>query len=182
MAGLRGPGVLELAVLRRHERDCDHRFDPRFRKAPTESESLRGPTQPGALCLQSWTWSWLRILLALLGLLRILHFRCVDETATALELAHRSSSSTGKKRFWSVGKRRNLVRIQRGRTSRGVISTISSLRSARTELLLKRWPMIGSFASPGDLTGEVLRQVVQQSGHRERLPVSKLHVRLRPSR
>ena len=63
-----------------------------------------------------------------------------------------------------------------GRTSRGVISTISSVCSARSALLLNSAPMIGSLLRIGIAGVVVLRDVVEQAGNRERLAVAQLDV------
>ena len=69
-----------------------------------------------------------------------------------------------------------------GRTRRGVISTSSSVRSARSALLLNRLPMIGRLPRIGICCVVVLRHVVQQAGDRERLAVAQLDVGLGAAR
>ena len=69
-----------------------------------------------------------------------------------------------------------------GRTRRGVISTISSVRSARSDLLLNRTPMIGSLLRIGMAAFVLLRHVVQQARDGERLTVPQLNVGLGAAR
>ena len=60
------------------------------------------------------------------------------------------------------------------------MSTISSVRSARSDLLLNRFPMIGSSAQERDCRRVVLCEVVEETGDHERLAVAKLDLGLRP--
>ena len=69
-----------------------------------------------------------------------------------------------------------------GRTRRGVISTISSVCSARSALLLNSEPMIGSLLRIGIAERSFLRDVVEQAGNRERLAVAQLDVGLGAAR
>ena len=58
------------------------------------------------------------------------------------------------------------------------MSTISSVARRGSRLLLKSLPMIGRLAQHRNRGGVVLRDVVQQAGNRERLPIAQLDVRL----
>ena len=59
-----------------------------------------------------------------------------------------------------------------------MISTISSVCSARSALLLNRVPMIGSLLRIGIAAASSCDDVVEQAGNRERLAVAQLHVGL----
>ena len=63
-----------------------------------------------------------------------------------------------------------------GCTSRGVISTISSVRSVRSDLLLKRVADDRQAAQDRDFRGGLLRQVVEQPGNHERLAVAQFDI------